>query len=107
MAHSYKKLVRDLIPEKIIANGKTSITYVLNEKAYVSELLNKLEEEVSEVISAQTKEERIEELADVQEVLRALYKASDIRCEDVTSAGTKKRQTNGGFEKRIFLEDVT
>jgi|AntAceMinimDraft_11_1070367.scaffolds.fasta_scaffold04667_2 predicted house-cleaning noncanonical NTP pyrophosphatase (MazG superfamily) len=106
MSRSYKKLVRDLIPEKIIATGKSPVTHILSDKEYQHELFRKLEEEVSEVIDAKNKEQQIEELADVQEVLLALYKSLDIQCEEVTGAGRKKRKQNGSFEKKIFLEDV-
>ena len=73
MERIYNKLVRDKIPEIIIAQGETPITRVLNETDYKEELERKLFEECKEVVAANGIE-RIEKLADMLEVIRALGK---------------------------------
>lgn len=42
------KLVRDKIPEIIIAHGKKPITRILNDDEYIEELDKKLNEEITE-----------------------------------------------------------
>jgi predicted house-cleaning noncanonical NTP pyrophosphatase (MazG superfamily) len=106
MAFSYGKLVRDKIPEFITGKGKKPITYILSDEDYRVELLKKLTEEVEEVVTAKDKDEMIAELADVQEVMMAIYDAFDITYEEVTREGMKKRKERGGFKDKIFLEDV-
>ena len=101
-----RKLVRDRIPEIIKKNGERPRTRVLRMAEYKSELKKKLIEESHELIKAKTKEELIEELSDIQEVMTAIYDACDIKCGDVTSYARKKRKERGGFKKRIFLEKV-
>jgi predicted house-cleaning noncanonical NTP pyrophosphatase (MazG superfamily) len=101
-----KKLVRDRIPEQIKANGETPVTRVLDEEEFKKELLKKLAEEASEAAVADGKEKLIEELADIQEVMLALYNAFGIDCKDVTNCARKKRKERGSFTEKIFLEGV-
>ena len=65
---SYIKLVRDNIPDVIIASGQTPITRVLSDKEYIDELFKKLGEEYEEFLEARN----LEELADMLEVIYAL-----------------------------------
>ncbi|PID01584.1 hypothetical protein CSV67_13665 [Sporosarcina sp. P2] len=44
----YNKLVRDLIPEIIEADGKTCVTRILNDSQYIAEINNKMHEELAE-----------------------------------------------------------
>ena len=64
----YKKLVRDKIPEIIKGNNQNPITRILSDEEYKYELEKKLNEEYQEVLEA-TGENRIEELADMLEVM--------------------------------------
>lgn len=103
----YKKLVRDNIPDIIRSNGEKPIVRKLAKAEYKKELRKKIGEEVRELQKAKSKSDLIEELADIQEVLLALYDAEGIECSDVSTAGRKKRKKRGGFKKRLFLEGVT
>jgi len=102
----YRKLVRDKIPDIIEAKGLTPKTRKLRAAEYKKELLKKLSEEVAEVRAAKNKKALIEELADVQEVLTAIYEAHQIACGDVTTTARKKRKERGAFKDKIFLEGV-
>ena len=82
MERIYNKLVRDNIPEIIKLNGEVSITRKLSEQEYKKALENKLEEECKEVIGA-SGQERVEELADVLEILKALEKLEGAKLEDI------------------------
>ena len=72
MERIYNKLVRDNIPSIIKGNGATPITRILNEEEYKKELEKKLYEEYNEVLEA-SGEDRVEELADMIEVIKHFY----------------------------------
>ena len=101
----YNKLVRDKIPEIIVGNGGEPFTRILDEDEYKVELETKLMEEYNEVLLA-TGEERVEELADMLEVISSLAKLEGKSLEEVLEVKNKKCDKRGGFEKRIFLEKV-
>lgn len=105
MERVYNKLVRDKIPEIIKAKGEEPITRELNLNEYKIALETKLKEECQEVITANG-EERIEEIADALEVLKALAKLEGATLEDVIVVANRKNVKRGAFEKRIFLEKV-
>ena len=101
----YKKLVRDRIPEIIIANGETPITRILDNKEYKEELEKKLHEEYLEVLEA-AGDSRIEELADMLEVMDALASVENKTLDDVLSVKAKKQEKRGAFKDKIYLEGV-
>lgn len=101
----YKKLVRDKIPEIIETKGEKPITRILSDEEYKFELEKKLNEEYQEVLNA-TGEERIEELADMLEVMIYLAKLENKDLNDIIDVCNKKHDKRGGFEDRIYLEDV-
>ena len=102
---SYKKLVRDNIPEIIKKNGEEPVTRILSQDEYKTELEKKLLEECKEVLEVQD-EKRIEELADLLEVMIALGKIENKTLEDIIIACEEKRTKRGSFDKRIYLERV-
>ena len=73
MERIYNKLVRDNIPNIIKSKGETPVTRILSEDEYKNELEKKLYEEYKEVIEA-SGSDRIEELADMLEIINALAK---------------------------------
>jgi predicted house-cleaning noncanonical NTP pyrophosphatase (MazG superfamily) len=102
---NYNKLVRDRIPEIIQKDGKESATYKAEEKEYIQKLLEKLEEEVQEFFSAD-EEHKIEEIADILEVLYSFCDAKGISREKIEEIRTQKASERGGFQKRIILEET-
>lgn len=105
MERVYNKLVRDNIPNIIKEKGETPIIKVLDEIEYQKELEKKLYEEYKEVIEA-SGEDRVEELADMLEIIRALAKLEKRDLNDVISIADKKNIKRGAFEEKIFLEKV-
>lgn len=105
MTKEYNKLVRDKIPGIIINNHQKPITRILNNIEYKQALENKLQEEVSEVLLA-TGSDRIEELADVLEIIRALAKLENTDLQDIINTANIKSDQRGSFDKKIFLEKV-
>lgn len=101
----YKKLVRDKIPEIIKGNNQNPITRILSDEEYKFELEKKLNEEYQEVLSA-TGENRIEELADMLEVMIYLAKLENKDLNDIIEVCDKKHAKRGGFDDKIYLEDV-
>lgn len=99
---SYKKLVRDKIPEIIRKNGKEPVTRVLDEKEYLTELVKKLKEEVAEFEA----DHSVEELADIKEVTIAIREALGVHAGELEDVRRKKANTNGRFKNRIYLEEV-
>lgn len=101
----YKKLVRDKIPEIIKGNNQNPVTRILSDEEYKYELEKKLNEEYQEVLSA-TGENRIEELADMLEVMIYLAKLENKDLHDIIEICDKKHLKRGGFDDKIYLEDV-
>ena len=106
MEKVYNKLVRDRIPEIIEGNGEKPVIRILGEDEYKTELETKLNEEYHEVLGTTTSEERIEELADMLEIISALAALEGKTLGDVVEVAKQKSLKRGGFERRIFLEKV-
>ncbi|TDB89402.1 hypothetical protein E1264_08275 [Actinomadura sp. KC216] len=66
----------------------------------------KLTEEGEELRLA-APEERLGELADLQEVLGALAEALGFSDDQVQEAARRKRAERGGFSRRLWLDSVT
>lgn len=105
MEQIYNKLVRDNIPDKIKSNGETPIISILDDNRYKEELEKKLYEEYLEVIES-SGENRIEELADMLEVIKTLVKLEGKNLDDVIEVAKEKVKKRGAFDKKIFLEKV-
>ncbi|MBO4807546.1 MAG: nucleoside triphosphate pyrophosphohydrolase [Lachnospiraceae bacterium] len=99
---TYNKLVRDKIPEIIEQDGKTCTVEILNDEDYLKMLDAKLDEELAEY----HKDQNIEELADLLEVLYAVAKARGYTLEELEEARVKKSEKRGGFEEKLFLVSV-
>lgn len=105
MEKIYNKLVRDNIPEIIKNNGENPIISILDDKRYKEELEKKLFEEYNEVLEASGMD-RIEELADMLEVIIALAKLENKTLNDVIDVQKQKVKKRGAFDEKIYLEKV-
>lgn len=95
----YNKLVRDKIPDMIRISGEKPIIRVLDEKEYMEQLQNKLDEEVAEF----HRDHNVEELADILEVILALNESLGHTQEKLIEAYQHKHAQRGGFSDRVFL----
>lgn len=95
----YNKMVRDKIPEIMVNNGEKPIIQILDDKEYRFNLEQKLNEEVNEYHESK----RIEELADILEVVYALCELNGYTQEDLMDVYQQKHAERGGFSKKIFL----
>ncbi len=99
MTKIYNKLVRDRIPEIIEAFGVHCKIQILSDEAYLRMLDAKLDEELAEY----HKDQNIEELADLLEVIRAAAIARGYTLEELEAVRAEKAEKRGGFEKKILL----
>jgi predicted house-cleaning noncanonical NTP pyrophosphatase (MazG superfamily) len=101
------KLVRDKIPEIMLANGQGPVTKtVTDDVAYDVALRAKLLEEVHEFIEAASQnddEHAMREIADVLEVIEAICHFKKYEDSVIQSYKANKKRERGGFEKRILL----
>lgn len=97
----YNKLIRDKIPEYILSKGGTPVTHIADDAEYWLKLKEKLLEEFEEF----KKDENLEEMADILEVIDAMcnYKKFDIG--ELESVKNKKAEERGRFDKKIILDE--
>lgn len=105
MEKVYNKLVRDNIPNIIKSNGEIPIIRILDNDEYKKELENKLYEEYQEVLNS-SEDDRIEELADMLEIIKALAKLENKTLNDVIFVAEQKNKKRGAFDEKIYLEKV-
>ncbi len=102
----YNKLVRDKIPNIITSSGKKGVTKTLNDEEFTYQLKLKLIEESREIIAANTKDEMIEALADLYEVLEAILAIEKIDFNEVQKKRKIKNEEKGAFKDKVFLIHV-
>jgi len=102
----YDKLVRDNIPEIIKSNDGEPYFRKLNDKEYWEYLLKKDSEELEEVRTAASLEERKKELENKLELIRAMSEFCGFTLQDIVDEADRKKEKRGGFQKRILLEKV-
>ena len=98
----YDKLVRDKIPEIIEKSGKQCEMEILSDEKYLEMIDKKIDEELAEY----QKDQNIEELADLLEVIYAATKARGYSIEDLEKVRVEKTEKRGGFDKKILLKKV-
>ena len=103
--NQYPKLVRDNIPKIIKEKSGVEVeTKILkSDSEFLQYLLKKLVEESYELEHSLETENMQEELADVFEVIYEILKLQGWALEDIVDVQKKKREKNGGFEKRILM----
>lgn len=98
----FNKLVRDKIPQIIESNNERCEVEILDEKTYLEKLNEKLQEEMKEYLESG----EVEELADLEEVLRAILSAKKVAYCDFEKIRLAKVEKRGAFEKRLFLKST-
>lgn len=102
----YPKLVRDKIPEMIERDGKIAPYHreEVNAK-YLGYLFAKLLEEATELTEADSLDHRMEEIADVKEVLISLQEALGVSETEVEAVRKSKYEERGGFSGRLIVDE--
>ena len=102
----FSKLVRDKIGQMHIDAGHKLTIKNLSGQDLVKALCEKLHEEADEVSSALSRDELIEEIADVQQVLNDLCKLQNINKDTLEDVRMKKESLKGGFTKGVYIDQV-
>lgn len=102
------KLVRDKSVELLKKRGCVNVEhYTLDDNEdFLSALAEKMVEELEEVFDSESREEMIEELADIEEVLAAFKDLVEISQAEVDVIRKKKKAEKGGYSERIFIEYI-
>lgn len=99
MERIYNKLVRDNIPKIIEEKKETPIIRILNDAEYKEALEKKLYEEYKEVLEA-NESDRVEELADMLEVIKSLASLENKSLDDVISLMNSKSEKEAHLKKK-------
>ena len=106
----YNKLIRDRIPEKMTRAGAAYEVRKLGKKEFEKELLKKVGEEASGLLAVKnrargraSKEDIIEELADVLDVAEEIRRHWKIKLSCLRARQKENALKKGGFKKRIYL----
>lgn len=103
MKTHHDKLVRDRIPELLAQRGIPHEIRVADRMELPTLLHAKLEEETAEYLAAIDDEARIEELADVLEVILGLGRFYGTDRDSLERVRARKAVERGAFEARIVL----
>lgn len=97
----YNKLVRDNILEVIRYKGGNPLFHIASDEEYWLKLKEKLQEEVNEFLES----EKVEEIADIMEVIEAILIYRRISSSQILKIKKKKFEERGSFNKKIVLEE--
>ena len=99
----YNKLVRDKVPEKLVASGQRPILTLVLGQEKLDAMCRKIVEEANELSSAETREAVTDKLADLLEIIAAYRNELGINALDVSAAMQRRMRTDGGFQRGKFL----
>lgn len=102
------KLVRNKIPEIMVANGKTPKALYIKDESLLLALRHKLVEEAKEVAdliqgNETFREALAEELADCQQVIEDIAKLANIEMNSIANEKEMKATARGGFRAGCML----
>lgn len=103
--NQYQKLIRDKIPDIINSCNKKCQVKKLSNAEYKEALKSKLIEELQEILLA-NKDNLIEEIADVYEVIDTLIKVYKLNKKEIIKAQKNKQKLRGKFQKKYLLLSV-
>ena len=100
----YNKLVRDAIQDKIIRNGEAcEVREITDEEEFEQELLKKITEEASALAHVSSRNEFLEEYADLMVALDALTALMEFSEADIRTALHENVAKKGLYKKKHFL----
>lgn len=101
------KLWRDNAIDMMEQNHGSKIHWrTLNDTEFDEQIRIKLLEEAEEVASAKNRDELINELADLYEVIDSIAELHHITQEKIVTTQIKKRQERGSFSGRKFVDSA-
>jgi len=102
----YNKLVRDKIPQIIEEKGGSPKYSILSATLFAAALKEKLVEEAKELNEAEGRDDILNELADVLELIFAIAKNNGVTMDEIEIRRGKKSAERGGFIEGLLLEYV-
>ncbi len=106
----YNKLVRDNIPDIIKAKREhCDVRPITDMQEFQQELFKKIKEEATSLSMTRTKEEFLEEYADLMMVLETITRQLDISPEEIHHVREENLLRKGRFKHQHFLlwsEDI-
>jgi len=102
----YAKLVRDNISGWHRENGHTVNGRQLTGKELLEALVAKLHEETDEVSGAMSRDELVEEIGDVQQIINDILASQNIPQSELEQSIQKKTGRKGGFLKGEYIESI-
>lgn len=103
---AHNKLVRDFIPDIIKGNGDACEVRELSSEEFIVELRKKILEEAGELARAESRDEMLNEYADLMVALDALTAHYEFSEADIKDALARNIEKKGLFEKRIYLTET-
>jgi predicted house-cleaning noncanonical NTP pyrophosphatase (MazG superfamily) len=98
-----RKLVRDRIPSIIASRGGRAVVKVLHGDKLRKAMLDKIVEEAKELRKAESTSERIEELADLAEILAAFMCSVGVTGKHVEAIREEKYKGRGAYTTGTML----
>ena len=102
----YNKLIRDLIPEIIAADNCTAKISELSGAQFSLALKQKVVEEAMELLKAETRDDILSEISDIQELIDTILSDKNIPKEELIISQDNKKNKRGSFDKKLFLEYI-
>lgn len=100
----YNKLVRDNIPNIIAAKReKCEIRPITDMQEFQQELFKKIKEEATSLAMTRSKEEFLDEYADLMVVLETIVQQLEIPREDLVKAREENLLRKGRYKQQHFL----
>ncbi len=99
----YHKLVWDRIPELIREKGKDCEVRELSDEEFEVELLKKVEEEASALPETASRQELIDEIADIVTVIETIKTLKGITELEIADALERHARRRGRLEKKLYL----
>jgi predicted house-cleaning noncanonical NTP pyrophosphatase (MazG superfamily) len=99
----YNKLVWDNVPDIIRKKGCDCEVRELSDEEFRIELLKKVEEEASALPETGSKQELVDEIADVITVIEYIKKLESISDLEIADALERHARLRGRFERKQFL----
>lgn len=100
----YNKLVRDGIPVKIAGKGeKYAVRKLEDKQEFQQELLKKVVEEAGALSRARSREDFLDEYADLMVVLTTLERTLELSPAEIKLAIEENIEKKGKYEEQLFL----
>lgn len=101
------KLVRDKVPSLVTKDGGSYSMNLLTPEEHLIEVKKKLLEETKEFAEATSRNQEVDELIDVAELVYTALKLHNLSIEEFEQLRQNKRKIKGGFENGIYLTSIS